>query len=52
LFDGVQQSEKYTVIATNRTESLEQVIGWYNQRGDCSENRIKELKIPKIRDWF
>jgi hypothetical protein len=45
LFDGVQQSEKYTVIATNRTESLEQVIQWYNQRGDCSENRIKELKI-------
>jgi len=45
LFDGVQESEKYTVIATNRTESLEQVIRWYNQRGDCSENRIKELKI-------
>lgn len=45
LFDGVQESEKYTVIATNRTESLEQVIQWYNQRGDCSENRIKELKI-------
>jgi hypothetical protein len=45
LFDGVQQSEKYTVIATNRTESLEQVIQWYNQRGECSENRIKELKI-------
>lgn len=45
LFDGVEESEKYTVIATNRTESLEQVIRWYNQRGDCSENRIKELKI-------
>jgi hypothetical protein len=45
LFDGVQESEKYTAIATNRTESLEQVIAWYNQRGESSENRIKELKI-------
>jgi hypothetical protein len=45
LFDGVQESEKYTAIATNRTGSLEQVIQWYNQRGECSENRIKELKI-------
>jgi len=33
------------VIATNRTDGLEQVIQWYNQRGECSENRIKELKI-------
>mgnify|MGYP005833802673 FL=1 len=45
LFDGPPVSEKYTVIATNRSESLEQVIAWYNQRGECSENRIKELKI-------
>ena len=45
LFDGVKVSEKYTAIATNRTESTEQVVTWYNQRGDCSENRIKELKI-------
>ncbi len=36
---------KYTVIATNRMESAEDVVKWYNQRGDCSENRIKELKI-------
>jgi len=21
------------------------VVQWYNQRGECSENRIKELKI-------
>lgn len=45
LFDGGSVSEKYTVIATNRTESMEQVVTWYNQRGECSENRIKELKI-------
>ena len=36
---------KYKVVATNKEESGEEVIRWYNQRGDCSENRIKELKI-------
>ena len=45
LFDGQSECEKYTVIATNRTESLEALLKWYNQRGECSENRIKELKI-------
>jgi hypothetical protein len=45
LFDTDSVSEKYTVIATNRTESLEAVLKWYNQREECSENRIKELKI-------
>ena len=45
LFDGQPVAEKYTVIATNRTECIEQVVKWYNQRGQCSENRIKELKI-------
>ncbi|RPI58853.1 MAG: IS1380 family transposase, partial [Planctomycetaceae bacterium] len=45
LFEQGEVSEKYTVIATNRTESAEKVVGWYNQRGQCSENRIKELKI-------
>jgi len=45
LFDDSSESEKYTVIATNRTEGLEQVVQWYNQRGECSENRIKDLKI-------
>ncbi len=36
---------KYTAIATNRTWSADDVVAWYNQRGECSENRIKELKI-------
>jgi hypothetical protein len=36
---------KYTVIASNRKESAEWIVWWYNQRGECSENRIKELKI-------
>jgi len=36
---------KSTAIATNQLQSAEQVVKWYNQRGDSSENRIKELKI-------
>ena len=45
LFDEEENKEKYTVIATNRGGSAEDVVQWYNQRGQCSENRIKELKI-------
>ena len=45
LFEQAVVSEKYTAIATNRTDSIEQLAHWYNQRGQCSENRIKELKI-------
>ena len=45
MFGEEKDSIKYTVIASNRKESAEWVIWWYNQRGDCSENRIKELKI-------
>lgn len=45
LFDEEEGREKYTVIATNRGGSAEEVVQWYNQRGQCSENRIKELKI-------
>jgi len=32
----------YRAIATNRDKKL---IYWYNQRGEESENRIKELKL-------
>jgi len=45
IFAQEDVSLKYTVIATNRMESAEDVVKWYNQRGECSENRIKELKI-------
>ena len=45
LFHDEQRPERYTVIATNRGGSAEEVVRWYNQRGECSENRIKELKI-------
>lgn len=45
LFGEGETSEKYTAIASNREGSAEEVVQWYNQRGECSENRIKELKI-------
>lgn len=45
LFSEEDEKVKYTVIAANRTESAEGVVAWYNQRGECSENRIKEVKI-------
>ena len=45
LFGAEEVTEKYTAIASNREESVEEVVKWYNQRGECSENRIKELKI-------
>jgi hypothetical protein len=45
LYDEAEVSERFTVIATNRAGSAEEVVQWYNQRGECSENRIKELKI-------
>ena len=45
LFAAEDTTLKYTVIATNRIESAEGVVTWYNQRGESSENRIKELKI-------
>jgi hypothetical protein len=38
-------SERYTVIASNRPETAQETVAWYNRRGDASENRIKDLKI-------
>lgn len=36
----------YRAIATNQNEwSNSEIIHWYNQRGEDSENRIKELKL-------
>lgn len=43
LFD--EKQERYTLIATNRTEGAEEVVQWSSKRGDSSENRIKDLKI-------
>lgn len=39
-----EAAEHLTVIASNRGEDMEAVLAWYNQRGDKSENRLKELK--------
>ena len=36
----------YRAIATNRSElSDSEIIHWYNQRAEDSENRLKELKL-------
>jgi len=36
----------YRAIATNRSDlTASQVVHWYNQRAQDSENRIKELKL-------
>ena len=36
----------YRVIATNRDElTNNEIVHWYNQRAEDSENRIKELKV-------
>ncbi len=45
LFGEDEQSQRYTLIATNREERAEEVVRWYGKRGDSSENRIKDLKI-------
>lgn len=43
--DPKQPRERYKVIASNREETAEQTVAWYNLRGDRSENNLKELKI-------
>lgn len=45
LFEPGVSPYRYHVIATNKDESAEEVMAWYCQRGEASENRIKELKI-------
>ena len=45
FFEGERPRRRYTVIASNREESAEETVAWYNQRGETSENRIKEQKI-------
>ncbi len=45
VFGDIDPKSRFNVIATNRTEAPDKVVEWYNQRCDCSENRIKELKI-------
>ncbi len=45
LFGPDDLGLRYKVIASNREETAEETVAWYNRRGETSENRIKELKI-------
>ncbi len=40
-----EEEERFFVIASNREERAEETIEFYHQRGEHSENRIKEFKI-------
>jgi hypothetical protein len=44
LWGNEEPTERYRAIASNRTESAEATVAWYNARGEHSENRLKELK--------
>ncbi len=45
LFATEAPSLRYTLIATNRAGTPEEIVRWYTQRGETSENRIKELTL-------
>ena len=45
LFGDEDKKLRYTAIAASMAGKPQEVLGWYNQRGECSENRIKDLKI-------
>jgi len=45
LFEESDTNQRFAAIASNRDGAAEEIVGWYNQRGETSENRIKELKI-------
>jgi hypothetical protein len=45
LFDENAPRYRYTAVASNRLESAADTLEWYAQRGETSENRIKELKL-------
>ena len=45
LFGDEDKKLKYTAIAASMEGKGQEVLAWYNQRGECSENRIKDLKI-------
>lgn len=45
LFEPGTSAYHYTLVASNREESAPATMAWYCQRGEASENRIKELKL-------
>ncbi len=44
LDSEADDSRRYVLVATNKKGKPEDIVAWYNQRGEASENRIKELK--------
>jgi len=45
LDQDADDSKRYVLVATNIKGNAKSIVSWYNQRGEASENRIKELKI-------
>jgi len=45
LFEEDEDVYFYHAIASNKTETAADVKDWYCQRGETSENKIKELKL-------
>ena len=45
LFGDEDKKLSYSAIAATMDGKAQEVLQWYNQRGECSENRIKDLKI-------
>ncbi len=46
LFDEQPVAAKYRIIATNRTKKAEQVLHWYNQRGE-HDNSAENTHRPR-----
>lgn len=44
-FDPTLPRYRYHAVASNRCEGAAATLAWYAQRGETSENRIKELKL-------
>ena len=47
LFGDEDKKLSYSAIAATMDGKAQEVLQWYNQRGECSENRIKDLKCPE-----
>jgi hypothetical protein len=45
LFGDEDKPLRYTAIAASMAGKAQEVLEWYNRRGESSENRIKDLKI-------
>lgn len=44
--EAVRNGFIYRAIATNKDDASDsEIVHWYNQRGEASENRIKEIKL-------